>query len=303
MSLLYSLRDPQLIGVYTALVTPFKSSGSLDLTAFDRLLDFQIEGEVSGVVINGTTGESPTLKEEEKKALILRAKKRLKKTNLQVIAGTGGNSTRETVEFSRWASDQGVDSLLIVTPYYNKPTQAGLKQHYIAIAEKVRVPIILYNVPGRTGVSLQVQTIIELAQHPRIIAIKEATGALALGADVLSNLPTQVRMNILSGDDPLWIPSLLTGTCGVISVASNLIPREMSSAFQAYLSQDLSSLLEFQRKYWALFRDLFIESNPVPVKALLHKMGLCSATVRTPLAPLSSANKRALETTWKHCQI
>lgn len=301
MTLLHSLRHPQLIGVYTALVTPFTQSGKIDWKSFDRLLDHQIEGEVSGVVICGTTGETPTLSETEKKQLIVRAKKRISKSPLQLIAGTGGNSTADTVAFSRWASDQGADALLVVTPYYNKPTQAGLALHFNAVAEKVRVPIILYNVPGRTGVSLQAGTVAKLAEHPRIVAIKEATGGLALGSDILSAVSGKTRINLLSGDDPVWIPSLLTGGCGVISVASNLIPRAMSGAFQSFLSQDLAALSEFQRRYYPLFRDIFIESNPVPIKALLEQQGLCAAKVRAPLVPLSTASRSTLLKTWRAC--
>lgn len=301
MTLLHSLRHPQLIGVYTALVTPFTKSGKIDWKSFDRLLDHQIDGEVSGVVICGTTGETPTLSEVEKKQLIVRAKKRISKSALHLIAGTGGNSTKDSVAFSRWASDAGADALLVVTPYYNKPTQAGMALHFHAIADKVRVPIILYNVPGRTGVSLQAATVAKLAEHPRIVAIKEATGTLALGSDILSALEGETRINLLSGDDPVWMPSLLTGGCGVISVASNLIPRAMSGAFQSFLSQDLSALSEFQRRYYPLFRDIFIESNPVPIKTLLEKEGLCSSTVRAPLAPLSTPNRVALMKTWKTC--
>ena len=301
MTLLHSLRHPQLIGVYTALVTPFTKSGKIDWKSFDRLLDHQIEGEVSGVVICGTTGETPTLSDVEKKQLLTRAKKRISKSPLHLIAGTGGNSTADTVVFSRWAADSGADALLVVTPYYNKPTQAGLVAHFHAVAEKVRVPIILYNVPGRTGVSLQATTVAKLAEHPRIVAIKEATGGLALGSDILSAIGDTTRINLLSGDDPVWVPSLLTGACGVISVASNLIPREMSAAFQSFLSQDLAELSEFQRRYYPLFRDLFIESNPVPIKALLEKEGLCTSTVRAPLAPLSNMSRASLLKTWKAC--
>jgi 4-hydroxy-tetrahydrodipicolinate synthase len=303
MTLLHSLRHPQLIGVYTALVTPFTRSGAIDWKSFDRLIDHQIDGQVSGVVICGTTGETPTLSDSEKKQLIRRAKKRLSQSALHLIVGTGGNSTAETLEFSTWACDVGVDALLVVTPYYNKPTQAGLELHYDLISKKVTAPIILYNVPGRTGVSLQAATVAKLALNPKIVAIKEASGTLTLGSDILGALKKNTRINLLSGDDPIWVPSLLTGACGVISVASNLIPREMNSAFQSFLSQDLSALSEFQRRFYPLFRDLFIESNPTPIKTLLEHEGLCASYVRPPLTSLARLSQSTLLNTWKACSL
>lgn len=208
-------------GVYTALITPFDSRGGLDLAAFRKVLQDQKDAGISGVIPCGTTGETPTLTIDEKKKLITTAIETLKGSGVKVIAGTGGNNTAETVELSRWASDQGVDGLLVVTPYYNKPSQAGMEAHFKAVADSVRCEVMLYNVPGRTGVSLTAATVAKLAAHPRIRSLKEATGNVVFTSEIIDTLKASgVSMDILSGDDATYLPLLSVGAAGVVSVAS-----------------------------------------------------------------------------------
>ena len=215
-------------GVFTALISPFLSDGSLDLPSYRKILEDQAAAKVTGVVPCGTTGESPTLSSSEKQTLIKTALEVLKGTGIKVLAGTGANNTAETIQLSKWASDQGVDGLLVVTPYYNKPSQAGMIEHFHAVANAVNCELMLYNVPGRTGVSLSPETISKLAEHPRIRSLKEATGDVALTCEILDVLgKKKQKLDILSGDDATYLPLLSIGAVGVVSVASNLFPREM----------------------------------------------------------------------------
>jgi 4-hydroxy-tetrahydrodipicolinate synthase len=287
-------------GVYTAVVTPFQQNGEIDWNAYRALLKAQHAGGVAGVIPCGTTGESPTLSADEKKKLITFTLQELKGTGLKVIPGTGTNNTAESIEFSAWASDQGADAVLVVTPYYNKPSQLGLFQHFNAIADRVKCDVILYNVPGRTSVSLTADTIVRLAKHPRITAIKEASGNLAFDSEIRDALnQAGAHLALLSGDDPTFLPFLGLGGVGCISVASNLIPRQMVELQQAFEKGDQARAQELHERYAPLFKDLFIEANPVPVKFALSQIGPCGKTVRLPLAELTGESIEKLTASLK----
>ena len=291
-------------GVFTALVTPFNSNNELDLEAFKRILLDQQNAGVAGVIPCGTTGESPTLSRDEKKKLISTALQTLKGSGVKVLAGTGTNDTAETVEFSRWASEQGVDGLLVVTPYYNKPSQAGLTAHFRAVADAVRCEVMLYNVPGRTGVSLTAETVTQLAQHPRITSIKEATSNVAFASEILEQLRnSQCAMTLLSGDDAAYLPLLSVGAHGVVSVASNLFPRAMVAIQKNFAAGRVAEAASLHQRFYPLFRDLFIDSNPGPIKHAMSYAGWCDARLRPPLAMLSAEHRQKLETSLRACGV
>lgn len=270
-------------GVYTAVITPFHK-GAVDYDSYFRLLDLQIKGGVNGVVPCGTTGESPTLSHEEHKKLILETVAHVK-GRVQVIAGTGSNSTAEAIELTEEACRSGVDGLLSVNPYYNKPTQEGMFQHFKAIAEKATKPIMLYNIPGRTNVNLLPETVKRLSEISNIRSIKEATGDLGQMAKVVALLPKD--FTLLSGDDNLTLPVLSIGGKGVVSVVSNLFPKsvvEMVTLFQK------GQILESQSLYFKLlpvFISAFIETNPIPIKAAMSWFGYCQNELRLPMTALS----------------
>jgi 4-hydroxy-tetrahydrodipicolinate synthase len=291
-------------GVWTALVTPFRNDNELDLAAFKKILADQRAAGVAGVIPCGTTGEAPTLTCDEKKTLISTALETLDGSSTQVIAATGSNDTAQSVELSRWASQQGVQGLLVVTPYYNKPSQAGLETHYRKIADQVDCPIILYNVPGRTGVSLSSETIVSLASHPRIRALKEASGNVTFTSEIMEGLSQKkLEFNILSGDDALFLPLLSIGATGVISVASNLLPRAMVAIQRAMDNGQHTQAHSIHRAFYPLFRDLFIESNPVPIKSAMAYAGWCEPHVRLPLAPIAGPNWIRLKNSLQRCGI
>lgn len=291
-------------GIWTALPSPFTQTNELDLPAFQYIIQDQIDARVTGIISCGTTGESPGLSQEEKKTLIRTTLEVAKGSGLKVYAGTGSNNTADSIEFSKWASEQGVDGLLIVVPYYNKPTQAGLEQHFLAIAQAVKSDIMLYNVPGRTGVNLAPDTIARLARHPRITALKEASGSVACISEVQDALCLHGQeLLILSGDDALFLPSLAVGACGIVSVASNLFPRTMIAMQRAFDQGDHATAHKIHQDYYPLFRDLFIESNPAPLKKILAKLGRCSEHTRLPLAPLTETSWQKLEESLKRCGI
>jgi 4-hydroxy-tetrahydrodipicolinate synthase len=291
-------------GVFTALVTPFNQQNELDLQAFKRILEDQRDAGVAGVIPCGTTGESPTLSKDEKKKLTLTAIETLKGTGVKVLAGTGTNDTAETVAFSKWASDQGVDGVLVVTPYYNKPSQAGLEAHFRAVAEVVACPVMLYNVPGRTGVSLTAETVTRLAAHPRITSIKEATSNVAFASEIIDQLTQAgLKMTVLSGDDAAYLPLLSLGGQGVVSVSSNLFPRAMVQIQKLMDAGKPNEAAKLHQRFHPLFRDLFIDSNPVPIKHAMAFVGWCDARVRAPLAPLSPENQEKLEHSFRRCGV
>jgi len=288
-------------GTYTALVTPFTKGGKLDEAALDRLIKGQIKGGVDGIVPVGTTGESPTLDYEEHIHVIKRAVE-LAAGKVQVLAGTGGNSTTEAIYLTKMAKKAGADGSLQVAPYYNKPTQEGLFQHFRAIASATDLPIVLYSVPGRCGVEIGVDTVKRLAETcPTVVGIKEAGGT----PDRISQLRAALgdRFTLLSGDDSLTIPFMAVGAHGVVSVASNVIPREVAQMVSAFAQGKTELALKLHTRFYPLFKDLFIESNPGPVKAALALLGICEEEYRLPLAPMQPKNREILKATLKTCGI
>ncbi|MEX0899120.1 MAG: 4-hydroxy-tetrahydrodipicolinate synthase [Gammaproteobacteria bacterium] len=278
-------------GSMVALVTPMGENGSLDLRAFDRLVEFHVENGTNAIVVAGTTGESPTLSPAEHAELVRRAVNRVRE-RIPVIAGSGTASTAATLALTRQAMEAGVDACLIVTPYYNKPTQEGLFQHYRAVAEQVPVPQILYNVPGRTGCDLLPETIARLAACPNIIGVKEATGSLERARQVRSLC--EGRLDVYSGDDPTAREMMLEGGHGVISVTANVAPALMAEMCAAALAGDASAAAGADAKLAGLHEALFVESNPIPAKWALHAMGLIGPGLRLPLTPLAAAKREAV---------
>jgi 4-hydroxy-tetrahydrodipicolinate synthase len=279
-------------GTYTAIVTPFKN-GQLDEAALARLVKNQIKGGVDGIVPVGTTGESPTVDCDEHVRIIELCVK-FAAGKIKVLAGTGANSTSEAIVLTKAAEGVGADGSLQVAPYYNKPTQEGLYQHFKAIARNTKLPIILYSIPGRCGIEIAVPTVKRLAAScNNIIGIKEAGG----NADRVSQLRAALgnKFEILSGDDSLTLPFMAVGAQGVISVASNVAPREVSTMVRAYAAGDTEKALQIHQKMYPLFKDLFIETNPVPVKAALAMLGLIDEEYRLPLVQMSAANRAALK--------
>ena len=279
-------------GTYTALVTPFRND-SVDEKAFTRLLEEQVAAGIDGVIPVGTTGESATLTMEEHLRVIELAVQ-VVNHRAKVIAGTGSNSTSEAIYLTEEAKKRGADGFLIVTPYYNKPSQAGLFAHYSALAEATWLPIITYSVPGRTGMEIGVDTMASLAlKHPNIVAIKEAGGSIERFSQLRQALPDNVA--ILSGDDGMTLPAMAVGATGVISVASNLIPKPVVEMVRAFLAGKPVEAEQIHRRLYPLFRDLFIESNPVPVKTAMARQGWMTEEVRLPLVPLQPQNRGRLE--------
>jgi 4-hydroxy-tetrahydrodipicolinate synthase len=271
-------------GSMAALVTPMGPDGALDYEGLARLVEFQIENGTEAIVAVGTTGESATVDFDEHCALIRRTVE-LVKGRVPVIAGTGANATREAIELTRCAMEGGADAALLVTPYYNKPTQEGLYLHYRAIAEAVPVPQILYNVPGRTACDLLPETVERLAQIPNIVGLKEATGDLDRLREIRARCGD--KLDLYSGDDATACEFVLCGGKGVISVTANVAPRLMHEMCTAALAGDREQAEAIDRRLEALHRDLFVESNPIPVKWALHEMGLISPGIRLPLTVLS----------------
>lgn len=278
-------------GLYTALVTPFKN-GAVDYGKYKELIERQIEGGAAGIVPVGTSGESPTLTMEEHRKVIAAAVKAAA-GRCVVMAGSGANSTEEAILLTKYAKEDGADCSLQVTPYYNKPTQEGMYRHFATIADTCGLPIILYNVPGRTGVPIGVDTIARLSKNANVIGVKEAGGSVERVSEILNTCDIPV----MSGDDSLTLPMMSVGACGVISVASNIIPAEMAALVNSCLKGDFAKALEIHRKYYRLFKHLFIESNPIPVKAAMSMLGWIEEEYRLPLCPMSPANREILEKT------
>ncbi|GBC76622.1 4-hydroxy-tetrahydrodipicolinate synthase [bacterium HR08] len=269
-------------GCFVALVTPFRRDGQVDYERLEALVDFQLEAGMDGLVPCGTTGESATLHPEEQREIIRRVVERVR-GRAPVIAGAGTNATEEAVELARHAERAGADAVLSVTPYYNRPTQEGLYQHFRAIAESVRLPVILYNVPSRTGCNLEVKTVLRLAEIPNIIGIKEASGNLEQIMELLRVRPQGFL--VLSGDDAWTLPVLALGGDGVISVIANQTPAEMRELVAAALAGDWARARELHYRLLPLMRGNFLETNPIPVKAALAMMGLIEENYRLPLVP------------------
>lgn len=279
-------------GCGTALVTPFRKDGSLDEAALRRLVRRQIEQGIDFLVPCGTTGESPTLtREEHLRVVALTIEEAGRK--VPVLAGAGGNNTHEVIEIARACEKLGADGILSVTPYYNKATQEGLFQHYKAIAESIRIPIILYSVQGRTGVNIDPATVARLAGIKGIIGIKEASGNITQIAEIIQRLPE--NFIVLSGDDAMTLPVIALGGRGVVSVASNQIPREMSELARLANGNDFTGARKLQRRWLPLMQVNFVEANPIPVKWGMSMMGLLEPVYRLPLVEPLAANKQKIE--------
>ncbi|MBA4141777.1 MAG: 4-hydroxy-tetrahydrodipicolinate synthase [Nitrosospira sp.] len=271
-------------GSLVAIVTPMHDNGELDLERFDALIDYHVSEGSDGIVVVGTTGESPTVDFDEHHLLIRAAVERAA-GRVPVIAGTGANSTREAVDLSIFAKNAGAQASLSVVPYYNKPTQEGLYQHFRAVAEAVDIPQILYNVPGRTVADIANDTVLRLAEIPNIIGIKDATGDMGRGFELLCRAPEGFA--VYSGDDASGLALLLLGGHGVISVTANVAPRLMHEMCIAAFAGDLAAARAVNGKLLRLHTDLFVEANPIPVKWAVSQMGLIGAGLRLPLTPLS----------------
>lgn len=273
-------------GSIVAIVTPMTQTGAIDFDALHRLVDFHIENQTDGIVIVGTTGESPTVDITEHRALIEKTV-HFANGKIPVIAGTGANSTQEAIELTRFAKEAGAVAGLSVVPYYNKPTQEGMYQHFKSIAEAVDLPLVLYNVPGRTGCDMQPETVRRLAQVQNIIGIKEATGNIERASALIYTLPEEFA--VYSGDDASCLALMLLGGAGVISVTANVAPRAMHDLCVAAFAGDLKTANAINSKLFALHQKLFVEANPIPTKWALIEMGLIGSGVRLPLTPLSSS--------------
>lgn len=285
------MNAPLFKGVITALITPFRD-GAVDETAFEALLERQIAAGVHGVVPMGTTGESATLHLEEHKRVVELCVSRAA-GRVRVIAGAGASATDKAIDLVRHAKTVGADGALVVTPYYNRPSQEGLYQHFSAIADAVQLPVVLYNVPGRTGVDLANATVARLALHPNITGIKDATGDLARLSLMRREIPEDFAL--ISGDDPTWLGYVAHGGHGVISVSSNVAPEAMVAMHDAMTSGDLEAARAWQDRLIGLHRALFLDNSPAPTKYALSRLGLCDEAVRLPLAPCDEAARPAID--------
>lgn len=286
------MKKIDLKGSIVAIVTPFKENGDIDIDAFDKLIDWHLEQGTDGLVVCGTTGETPALTGNEDSFLIERVVKRVN-GRMPVIAGTGSNSTKECIKYSHSAKNNGVDAILVVGPYYNKPTEKGMYMHFSAVAESVDVPIILYNVPSRTGSKISVDTAIKLANnYDNIVGIKEASGDLALFTQLIAKRPEGFK--VYSGDDFLASSANLLGADGCISVIANVIPKDFSQLMSASLNGDVHLTNELFYKYKELMDLMFVESNPIPVKTSLAAMNKIQEVFRSPMCTMHDSNKNLL---------
>jgi 4-hydroxy-tetrahydrodipicolinate synthase len=285
-------------GSLVAIVTPMHDDGSLDLDALKRLIDWHVESGTAAIVIVGTTGESPTVDFDEHHTLIETTVKHANR-RIKVVAGTGANSTKEAIELTEYAKKVGADACLSVVPYYNKPTQEGLYQHFKAVADRVDLPLILYNVPGRTVADMQTDTTMRLASHPNIVGIKDATGDLARGTELLRRVRAEIEPKkpfaVYSGNDDSALALTLVGGDGVISVTANIAPKLMADLYRHALSGAIDKALEINDLMMPLNFKLFVEANPIPVKWVLARMGKCGVTTRLPMTPLSKSFEPVLE--------
>lgn len=284
-------------GTYTAIVTPFNQNGSVDYGGLKALIDWQAENGVEGIVPVGTTGESPTLDNDEH-IKVIRVSVEVARSRLKVIAGTGANATAEAVELTRQVCGMGVAATLQVTPYYNKPNQEGLYRHFMAVAD-LGLPVILYNVPGRCGREIDVATVVRLARHPGVVAVKEAGGSV----DRVSAIRTACDIAVLSGDDSLAVPMISVGAQGVISVASNVAPQAVSDMIRAAVAGDFVAARAAHLRLYPLFRDLFIDTNPIPVKAALALMNRIREVYRLPLCEPSDKIRAQIRQTLTELEL
>ena len=284
------MKNPIFEGIATALITPLDENG-VDYEAFGRLIDWQIEEGVNALVVCGTTGESSTLTDEEHRAAIAFAVKRAAK-RVPIIAGTGSNDTAYALDLTKFSCEAGVDGVLVVTPYYNKATQNGLIRLFIEVADAATAPVILYNVPSRTGVNIEPKTVAALAEHPNISAIKEAGGNISAVAQIAALCGEKIH--IYSGNDDQIVPIMSLGGKGCISVLSNLLPKQSAELCARFKAGDVHGAAEMQLRYLPLINALFSEVNPIPVKAAMAAMGFCKDYIRLPLTPMEEAHREVL---------
>lgn len=287
----------KLHGSFVALVTPY-SKGEVDLKKVKELVDFHVKNGTSGICPVATTGEGPVLSHDEK-ANIIKTVVEAAKGKAFVFPGTGTYDTRESIEQTRMAKELGADGALMVTPYYNKPTQEGLYRHYEAVAKAVPIPIMLYNVPSRTGVSMAPETTARLSKIRNIVALKDASG----NVEQVTQLRALSDIQILSGEDSLTFSILCLGGVGVVSVAANIIPKQVAEMTAATVKGDVEKGRQIHDRYFELFKNLFIETNPIPVKTALKKMGMYNGEMRLPMCEMSAANEEKLEKTLKACKV
>ena len=282
-------------GAYTAMVTPFLNDTQIDLEGFIQNIHFQIEQGIDGLVILGTTGESPTLSFNEQKQLIQTAQNKIQ-GKIPLVVGTGSNSTQETIKKTQQAQDLGADAALVITPYYNKPTQEGMFQHFKAVAESVKIPLIIYNIFGRTGVNLQTETLKKLAEISNIVAVKESSGNMDQIMEVIETFRSfRSDFAILSGDDALTFPVMTLGGHGVISVISNLVPRKVKNLIFSLNQGDFLEARELHYHLLPLIHAAFIETNPIPIKAAMQEWGFAAGPCRLPLCEMQKINYQQLK--------
>ncbi len=285
-------RGEDFSGLSVALTTPFNNN-KVDYDLLGKQVEFQIEAGTTCVVPTGTTGESPTLSHEEHEKVIS-AVVEAANGKIKVMAGTGSNNTNEALRLTRWAADAGADAALVVAPYYNKPTQEGMYEHFKVLAEAVEIPICVYNIPGRTAKNIEPETIIRLAELPQITMVKEATGQMDQASEILA----RTDLTVLSGDDSITLPLLAIGGRGVISVVGNIVPKDMISLINAFDSGNVSEALSWHHRLFPLCRDMLgLSNNPIPIKAAMALLGRDSGELRMPLTPLSPTEVEALRTT------
>ena len=281
------------VGAATALITPFNSDGTVNYDQFGNLIDWQIEEGIDALIIAGTTGEGATLSDQEHKDVMEFAGKRIDK-RIPWIAGTGSNDTAYGIQLSQAAADSGADGVLLVTPYYNKTTQGGLVKMFYEYADAIDIPVMLYNVPSRTGINIEPDTYVELSKHDNIVAIKEAN------SDIYKIVETQAKLggalDLYSGNDDQIVPVLSVGGLGVVSVLSNVLPRATHELVMAYINGEKEKACEMQLKYMELIKALFCETNPIPVKAAMSYLGYCENNLRSPLFPIEPVHETQLKT-------
>jgi 4-hydroxy-tetrahydrodipicolinate synthase len=293
--------DGRFAGCFTAITTPFTADGSaIDYKRLDEQIAFQADGGVTGIVVSGTTGESPTLEEHEYHELVSRAVESGKRRGLMVIAGAGSNSTAHAVAMQQFAAKAGADATLSVNPYYNKPTQEGLYRHFMAAADASPLAVMLYNIPGRSGVALSFETIQRLVKHPNIRAIKDATGGLEMASEVAAQIP---GLRVLSGDDPLTLAMLSLGAVGVVSVVSNLAPGRVQGLCRAFAEGRREEALKIHRELSGLTRALFAETNPIPLKAAMALCGRDTGSLRLPMCGAGEATIARLKVELKRLEL
>jgi len=283
----------------TAMVTPFDDHGALDANRIKKLVDHLIDHGTEGSVVAGTTGESPTLSHEEKLTLFAEVIE-ASAGRVPVIAGTGSNNTKTTIELTKEAEKIGVDGVMLVAPYYNKPNQEGLYQHFKAVSESVHLPVMIYNIPSRSNVNVTADTIVKLSEIDNIVCVKEASGNLDQVAEIIERTPDDFV--VYSGDDGITLPILAIGGYGVISVASHVVGREMAQMIEAYLTGNIKQAADLHRQLLPIMRQLFAQPSPAPTKALLNKIGVEVGDVRLPLVPLTAGEKSELERVFSRYQ-